>query len=464
VAGSKKDLQKVLPKGMDHGQSDVLGHELRRQVPRSAHARWVPPPDRPDPVDLILKQDAARVPELVPLRHKRMFVSPFTFLRGAAVVMAHDLAATPATGLKVQACGDAHLANFGLYGTPERNLVFDVNDFDETLPAPWEWDIKRLAASFVVAGRTYGRPAAENSATARACVRSYREHIREMAGWGHLQVWYTMVNAESVASILGATHREAEEAIVRARAGSSVHELSKMTEATGTGRRFLDRPPLIEHIPDHIIDGNSPETLEGMNDLHAQYLDCLEPERRVLLERYRLLDAARKVVGVGSVGTRCAVALLIGATDADPLFLQVKEAQASVLEAVAGPSPYANHGERVVRGQRLCQAASDVFLGWVRADDGRDYYIRQLADMKLTVDTEKLSPLQRTTYAEDCGWVLARAHARSGDPAAIGGYLGHSDEFDEALVTFAHAYADQTERDRTAMLDAAKAGRIEVSP
>jgi uncharacterized protein (DUF2252 family) len=445
---------------MDRGRSDALGHDLRRQVPRSAHAQWVPPPDRPDPVELILTQDATRVPDLVPLRHRRMLVSPFTFLRGAAIVMAHDLAATPATGFAVQACGDAHLANFGLYGTPERNLVFDVNDFDETLPAPWEWDIKRLAASFVVAGRTYGTPADENSAMARACVRSYREHIREMAGWGHLRVWYAMVNAESVASILGATHKEAEQAIARARAGSSVHELSKLTEPAASGRRFLDRPPLIEHI----AQGNSPETLKGMNEVHGQYRVSLEPERRVLLERYRLVDAARKVVGVGSVGTRCAVALLVGASDADPLFLQVKEAQASALEAVAGTSPFPNHAERIVRGQRLGQAASDVFLGWVRAADGRDYYIRQLADMKLTVDTEKLSPPQRTTYAEDCGWVLARAHARSGDPGAIGGYLGHGDEFDEALVTFANAYADQTERDRTAMLEAAKAGRIEVAP
>jgi uncharacterized protein (DUF2252 family) len=281
-----------------------------------------------------------------------------------------------------------------------------------------------------------------------------------MAGWGHLQVWYHTVNAESVAPILGETQKDAERVIVHARTGSVLRELSKLTELTPAGRRFVDRPPLIEHI----TEGNSPETLEGARDLHTQYVACLDPERRVLLERYRLVDAVRKVVGVGSVGTHCSVALLIGADDDDALFLQAKEAQASVLEAVVGPSPYPNHGERVVRGQRLDQAASDVFLGWVEAGDGRDYYVRQLADMKLTVDTDALSAAQLTTYAEACGWVLARAHARSGDPAAIGGYLGHSDEFDEALVTFANAYADQTERDHAAMREAAQAGRIALAP
>ena len=309
-----------------------------------------------------------------------------------------------------------------------------------------------------MAGRSYGHPEAENQAQARAAVRSYRDHMRQMAGWSHLQVWYAMVDAEAVAPILGTTPKQAEQVIARARSGTVLQELSKLTQVTPGGRRFLDRPPLIEHI----TEGSSPETLGGMAELLGQYQASLEPERRVLLERYRLADAVRKVVGVGSVGTRCAVALLIGASDDDALFLQVKEAQASVLEAVAEPSPFPNHGERVVRGQRLCQAASDAFLGWVRAADGRDYYVRQLADMKLTVDTESLTAAQLTTYAQTCGWVLARAHARSGDPAAIGGYLGHGEEFDDALVTFATAYADQTERDYTTMRTAAKAGRIEV--
>ncbi len=446
--------------GVDRQRSDVTGHTLREKVPRSAHAVWDPPKDRADPVQLLLDQEATRLPELVGLRHARMLQSPFAFLRGAAVVMAHDLAATPATGLRVQAGGDAHLANFGLYGTPERNLIFDVNDFDETLPAPWEWDVKRLATSFVVAGRTYQHPAAVNSALAEACVRSYREHMREMAGWTHLQVWYAMVNAESVAPILGSTHKEAERTIAKAMNGSSNSQLlAKLTVKGDGGRRLLDRPPLIEHI----TTGDSPETFEGMAALHDQYRDCLDPERQVLLDRYRLVDAARKVVGVGSVGTRCAVALLIGASDEDSLFLQVKEAQASVLEAVAGRSPYDNHGERVVRGQRLDQAASDTFLGWVRARDGRDYYVRQLADMKLSVDTGELTAAQLTVYAQSCGWVLARAHARSGDPAAIGGYLGHSDDFDNAIVAFANASADQTERDYAALAAAAKAGRIEMA-
>ena len=446
--------------GMDRASSNALGHQLRETVPRSAHATWSPPKDRPDPVDLILSQDAQRVPELVPLRHKRMLESPFTFLRGAAIVMAHDLAATPATGLRVEACGDAHLANFGFYGTPERHMIFDVNDFDETCSAAWEWDIKRLVSSLVVAGQVYGRPAAENRATALACARSYREHLREMAGWGHLQVWYHMVDAEVAKPILAANPKAAEHTIAHALAGSSnADELSKLTVQGPDGRRFVDKPPLLEHI----TSGESPETMEGVKALHRSYAASLEPERRVLLDRYRLLDAARKVVGVGSVGTRCAVALFIGAGDDDPLFLQVKEAQASVLEAAAGPSPYRNHGERVVRGQRLCQAASDMFLGWVRGEDGRDYYVRQLADMKISVDTASLTAAQLTTYAEVCGWVLARSHARSGDPAAIAGYLGHADEFDRAMVAFGESYADQTAKDHATMVKAAKTGRIEAS-
>ena len=449
------------PKGMDRQESDALGRRKRQAVPRSAHQAWAPPPERPDPVQILLEQDSTRVPELVGLRHSRMLASPFTFLRGAAAVMARDLQHTPTTGMNVQACGDAHLANFGLYGTPERRLIFDVNDFDETLAAPWEWDVKRLAASFVVAGRTYGHADAENDAMAAATLQRYRAHMVEAASMSHLEVWYASVDAETVAPILGATPREAERTIEKARTGSSTsHELSKLTTTSGGQRRFADHPPLVEHVD----QGTGPETLTGAREIHARYRASLEPERRALLDRYRLVDAVRKVVGVGSVGTRCAVGLLIGASQNDALFLQVKEAQASVLEAVTAPSPFPNHAERVVRGQRLCQAASDVFLGWVRADDGRDYYVRQLADMKLSVDTEALSSAQLADYAEACGWVLARAHARSGDPAAIAGYLGSGDTFDTAVVAFANAYADQTERDHAAFVAAARAGRIAPGP
>lgn len=455
---------------MDTAAAETHGRSLRDSVPRSSHAEWSPPADRADPVALLTAQDHNRVPELVPLRHQRMLASPFAFLRGAAVVMAHDLAATPATGLIVEAAGDAHLANFGLYGTPERNLIFDLNDFDETLPAPWEWDLKRLAASVVVAGRGAGRTAPQCQDAAAAAVRSYRDHIRTMATWTHLQVWYAVVDAAVVAPLLGATEKLGERAIERTRAETGAEELSKLTrtEPTRGGGtvgepRFIDAPPLVVHEPGGPAEG--PGSLAGMRQVLADYTGSLDPERRVLLGRYRLVDAVRKVVGVGSVGTRCAAALLLGgAGSGDPLFLQVKEASASVLEAVARPSAFANHGERVVRGQRLCQAASDLFLGWVRGADGRDYYVRQLHDMKRSVDTTALSAEQLATYASACGWVLARSHARSGDPVAIGAYLGNSDTFDRAVASFAEAYADQTEADHAALAKAARSGRIPVSP
>lgn len=429
--------------GPSYQERTAQGRALRDRVPRAAHASWSPPTDRPDPVGLIVAQDRTRVPELVELRHERMRSSPFAFLRGAAVVMAHDVAVTPATGHRVEACGDAHLANFGLYGTPERNLIFDVNDFDETLPAPWEWDVKRLAASFVVAARAFGHTPAESVEAARTSVGSYREHIREMGAWRYLDLWYAAVSAEEVSTILGPTRKLAERSIAKARAETPLEELSKLTVQVGGQRRFKDRPPLVTHL----ADGNTPESFPGMRMLLEHYGAALEPERRALFHRYHLVDAVRKVVGVGSVGTRCAVALLLGASNDDPLFLQVKEAQASVLEPVAGPSAFGNHAERVVRGQRLSQAASDVFLGWVRGVDGRDYYVRQLADMKRSIDARVLTSAQLLAYARACGWVLARAHAQSGDAAVIGGYLGAADSFDVAVAAFAVAYADQTERD-----------------
>lgn len=443
--------------------AEAGGRALRQRVPRSAHAAWSPPAGRPDPVSLIAAQDRDRLPDLVPLRHQRMLASPFAFLRGAAVVMADDLASTPATGLRVEAAGDAHLANFGLYGTPERNLIFDLNDFDETLPAPWEWDVKRLAASVVVAARDAGRTAAECAAGAAAAVRSYREHIRTMATWTHLEVWYAMVDASAVAALLRPTEKEGERALQRelerAKAETGLEELSKLTalDAGGTPR-FVDHPPLVVH------EAEGPGSSAWMRSVLDGYGASLDPERQVLLGRYRLADAVRKVVGVGSVGTRAAAALLLGDGEAaDPLLLQVKEATASVLEAVAGPSAYPNHAERVVRGQRLAQAASDLFLGWVRGDDGRDYYIRQLHDMKRSVDATALSAEQLVSYASVCGWVLARSHARSGEPAAIGAYLGASDAFDHALVSFAEAYADQTEQDHAALAKAARSGQITLN-
>ncbi|HWD08715.1 MAG TPA: DUF2252 domain-containing protein [Actinomycetota bacterium] len=424
------------------------GQALRKEVPRAHQAAWSPPKNRPDPVQLIHAQDRERLADLVELRHQRMSASPFAFLRGAAVVMAHDLASTAVAGNRVEACGDCHLANFGLYGTPERNLIFDVNDFDETLPAPWEWDLKRLASSFVVAARSYHHPEEKAKQAARAAVESYRTRIREMGRWTNLEVWYCRVTAEEAYQTLALPKAEAEATIAKARAVVPAQELSKLTEVVNGQPRFKDDPPLLCHVPQSSSPASdSPESVGGMAVLLANYQASLEPDRRVLFGRYRLVDAVRKVVGVGSVGTRCATALLLGSSDADPLFLQVKEAQASVLEAAAGASLYANHAERVVNGQRLAQAASDLFLGWVRGRDGRDYYVRQLADMKRSVDTEVLAPGQLADYARACGWVLARAHARSGDAAVIGAYLGASDAFDNALVEFACRYADQTEKD-----------------
>jgi len=458
-------------------QRVARGQALREAVPRSSHAAWSPGKHRPDPVALLRAQDRERLPELIGLRHERMRASPFAFLRGAAIVMAHDLGTTPAAGNRVEACGDCHLANFGLYGTPERNLIFDVNDFDETLPAPWEWDLKRLATSFVVASRSYGHSEEQAKTSAGAAMESYRTHIREMGRWTNLKVWYSQVTAEEVDRILALPRAEAAATIAKARAAVPAEELTKLTEKVKGQRRFRDDPPLLVHVPQAGApqagapqagapqagapqtggpESDSPESVAGMAVLLANYRVTLEPERRVLLDRYRLVDAVRKVVGVGSVGTRCATALLLGSSDADPLFLQVKEAQASVLEAVAGPSAYANHAERVVRGQRLAQAASDLFLGWVRGRDGRDYYVRQLSDMKRSVDTTVLAPGQLADYARACGWVLARAHARSGDAAVIGAYLGAGDAFDAAVVEFATRYADQTEKDFEAFVAATR--------
>jgi uncharacterized protein (DUF2252 family) len=429
---------------------------LRAQVPRSSHAAWEPPPSRRDPVVVLQEQEAERVPELVPIRHERMMASPFTFFRGAAAVMAEDLATTPSSGLRVQACGDAHLLNFGIYATPERRLVFDVNDFDETLPATFEWDVKRLAASVAVAGRARGFGAKLCEDAARAAATSYRTRIAASANMGHLDVWYARLDVEELMALMRrAEARRLEAGVLRkAHRATSLGALDKLTQVLDGQRRIVDSPPLIEHLPERDARIDATVVVRG-------YRSSLADETRALLGRYRMIDWARKVVGVGSVGTDDAIVLLIGDSDRDPLFLQVKEAQPSVLEPFAGRSRYANQGRRVVAGQRLTQAASDIFLGWIRIEE-RDYYVRQLRDMKGSVPIEKLSAKELTQYARGCGAALGDGHARSGDSVAIAAYLGRSDSFDRAIGKFALTYADQTERDHAAFVDAVRSGRLET--
>ena len=429
---------------------------LRAQVPRSSHAVWKPSPGRRDPVVILREQEAERVPELVPIRHERMIESPFTFFRGAAAVMAEDLASTPVSGLRVQACGDAHLLNFGIYATPERRLVFDVNDFDETLPAPFEWDVKRLAASVVVAACTRGFAAHSCRRAARAAATAYRTRIAELAQMGHLEVWYSRLDVDELVALMRKTQaRKAgklESGLRKARAKTSLGALDKLTAVIDGQRRIVDSPPLIEHLPERSASVDAPAVVR-------RYRRSLADETRAVLRRYRPVDWARKVVGVGSVGTDDAIVLLRGDSDRDPLFLQVKEAQASVLERFAGRSRFRNHGQRVVAGQRLTQAASDIFLGWTRIER-RDYYVRQLRDMKRSVSIDRLSPKELTQYAGACGEALAGGHARSGDRVAISAYLGRSDAFDRAVAEFAVAYSKQTDRDHASFAEAARSGEL----
>jgi uncharacterized protein (DUF2252 family) len=426
---------------MDRARADA-GRALRKVVPRSAHAAWAPGAGR-SPLALLEAFNRHRVPELLTIRTARMRASPFAFYRGAPGVMAHDLATTPTTGITVQACGDAHLLNFGLFATPERNLVFGLNDFDETLPGPWEWDVKRLAASSVVAARTVGFPPALGRRAARAAVRTYREQLARYAGMRLLDVWYSRVDAAAIIALSRGRRRRAVAArLAKAEHHTNLDALPRLTEPTANGgRRFVEDPPLLTHVDEC--------DQAWMAEVLARYRATLSDERRGLLGRYRPVDAARKVVGVGSVGTRCYVVLLLGDRHDDPLLLQVKQATASVLEPYAGRSRYRHPGHRVVNGQRLLQTASDIFLGW--AGDGTcDYYLRQLWDMKGSVNLDTLDPADLVPYARLCGWVLARAHARSGDAVAISGYLGSGDGFDRAVAGFAEAYADQTEADYAA--------------
>ncbi|HUL57782.1 MAG TPA: DUF2252 domain-containing protein [Anaeromyxobacteraceae bacterium] len=433
----------------------AMGKSLRERCPRKSHAAWKPPANRADPVRLVEVGDAGRIPELVPLRHGRMLRSPFTFYRGAALHMAADLATTPATGLRVQACGDAHLVNFRVFATSERRAIFDIHDLDETLPAPWEWDLKRLAASFVVASRNNGIGEGRARDAALACARSYREHMAQYAGMHVLDVWYASIVAEELL-------RSLEDAETRARAqrrlgdelarSAAEHDFPRLAQVRNGVPLIKDTPPTIYHLR---------RMEETFHDAFHRYEKTLTPARRSVLDRFDLRDVAIKVVGVGSVGTVCAVILLM-AGDGDPLFLQAKEARASVLEAYAGRSAFRNHGQRVVNGHHLVQSASDMFLGWTDGARGRHFYFRQLRDVKIKFAVETFGSAHMLGFGEWCGHTLARAHARSGDPVAIAGYLGGSDVFDEAIADFSVAYADQTERDHETLKKAARSKKLEV--
>jgi uncharacterized protein (DUF2252 family) len=447
------------------------GKAARAQAPRDSHAVFDPPADRPDPIALLEQQATTRVPELVPVRWGRMMVSPFTYYRGAALPMASDLATTPVSGLAVQACGDAHLSNFGLFGSAERRLMFDVNDFDETLPGPWEWDVKRLAASLEVAGRDNQFPAKQRREIVMAAVSRYRQAMREFASMTNLDVWYaradiTELRAQFDSQLRARQRKYLDKGLAKARTRDSMQELAKLTRMIDGRPRIISDPPLLVPIDELLPAQTDRADLEAqMKGLIAKYQRTLETDRRYLLNQFEFCDMARKVVGVGSVGTRCWIILMLGRDEADPLFLQVKEAEASVLSRFVGASKQANQGQRVVAGQRLMQASSDIFLGWQRIEAGlddrpRDFYVRQLRDWKFSVEISLLRPEGLQLYAALCGWTLARAHARSGDRIAIAAYLGGSDVFDRAITRFAAAYADQNERDYQALTDAVKTGRI----
>lgn len=432
----------------------AAGKALRDTVTRQSHASWKPSRKRRDPIDVLEESNRDRVRELVPIRYGRMLRSPFTFLRGSAGLMAYDLSTTPNTGIRVQACGDCHLLNFGLFATPERNLVFDINDFDETLPAPWEWDVKRLAASFAVAARDNQLKEEEGRDAAIECVRAYREHLREYSKMSPLEVWYDRLDTETLIAMApdAKAKKYREEFAEKARQRIGEHLFPQIAASVGGHPRLIDQPPVLFHVTEKGADERVREALEA-------YRSSLSDERRVLFDRYRLADFAIKVVGIGSVGTRCFVGLFFSAEN-HPLLLQFKEACPSVLEPYAGKSPYENHGQRVVTGQRLMQSSSDIFLGWTRSNLGYDFFGRQMRDMKFSVPLEGIAAKPLKRYAEYCGWTLARAHAKSGDAATISGYLGKSDAFDQAIGEFALAYADQSERDHAAMAAAERTGRI----
>ena len=430
------------------------GKAARQSVPRSGHSGWKPGRDRPDPVDTLLAESRNRVPSLVPIWFGRMSLSPFTFYRGSASIMARDLSTTPSTGARAQLCGDAHLSNFGVFATPERDRVFDINDFDETLPGPWEWDVKRLATSLILVGRHNGFPREVTERAAEAAIRAYRLAMESFGTARYLDTWYVHVDRESVARRSRRAGQKVIDVAVRhARRRTMFHAFPKLVHSVHGRYRIRDDPPLIVHYRD-------PADAEESRRFFDRYLTTLSDERRTLLERYRIVDVAQKVVGIGSVGTVCSVILLMGDRDVeDPLFLQLKQASASALEPYAGPSEYENHAKRVVIGQRIIQEASDIFLGWSRLNS-RDFYFRQLRDMKFSTDVATLRPKALLGHAELCGLALSRAHARTGDPAFISGYLGTRNVFDRAVTSFAEAYADQAEQDHTAFRRAIRRGRI----
>jgi len=471
-AGSALPKQPAKVEHFSVAERAARGKAARAEVPRRVHAQWEPTSFRRDPVELLEEQAQTRVPELVPVRYGRMLVSPFTFYRGAAYLMATDLAGMPRSGLHTQLCGDAHLSNFGAFAAPDRRLVFSINDFDETLPGPFEWDVKRLVASFAVAGRDRGFDAATRETINRTVGQAYREGIRRFAAMGNLALWYARVNIDEVElqfrqQATAKQLKRYDANLAKTRSKDSLKAFGKLTETVDGEPHIISDPPVVVPIEDLFGPEHAHKLEEFLVGVIRSYRRTLAGDRRRLLERYRYVHAARKVVGVGSVGTRAFIMLLLGRDGDDPLFLQFKEAEASVLEPFLGKSEFANHGQRVVEGQRLTQAASDIMLGWIRAEnpvDGvkRDFYVRQLWDAKGSALVELMEPDLMATYARLCATELARAHVRSGDGVAIASYLGAGDTFDRSLALFAEVYADQNERDYKTLTDAVAAGRIKA--
>ncbi|HEV3095211.1 MAG TPA: DUF2252 domain-containing protein [Solirubrobacteraceae bacterium] len=454
-------------------QREATGKEARAHTPRSSHAEWKAAKDREDPVAILEAQAESRVPELVPIRYGRMLVSPFTFYRGAAAVMAADLAKTPDSGLRVQLCGDAHLSNFGIFASPEREMLFDINDFDETLPGPWEWDVKRLAVSMCVAGRDRNLSKQEIADVLAFTAQAYRQSMRGFAQMSNLGVWYAKLNVQDIVGVVRAQQlvkgkrlQQMEKRLGKARAKDSTRAVLKLTETVNGRLRFVSEPPLVVPMEELLGEAENEELHRRMEGMLSDYGDSLSDEHGVLFSDYDFQSIARKVVGVGSVGTRAWVLLFMGRDEQDPLVLQAKEAQASVLEPYAGASRYANHGQRVVEGQRLMQAAGDIFLGWLPAvgidDVPRNFYVRQLWDGKLSVEIETMTHPMLRAYGALCAWTLARAHARTGDRIAIASYLGQGGVFDQAIVEFSEAYAEQNERDYQALVQAVESGRVQA--
>jgi uncharacterized protein (DUF2252 family) len=443
-----------------HAELYAMGKRLREKCPLESHAIWKPARDRPDPLHLLEESNKGRIPELIPIRYGRMMQSPFAFYRGTALNMAADLATTPVSGQRVQACGDCHLCNFGGFATPERRVIVDINDLDETLPAPWEWDVKRLAASFVLAGRNNGHREADAREAALACVRSYRKGMADFSRMRVMDIWYSSIDLDQlIASFPDKTTRKrGQRRLEKARQRCVVeHDFPELATIAGGRPAIKDNPPLIYDLREQGRDG----FYESVQRAFASYRESLPEHRRLLLDRYKFRDLAVKVVGVGSVGTLCAVMLTM-ASENDPLFLQIKQARPSVLEAYAGKSAYANHGQRVVMGCKLVQSAGDLFLGWTKGRSGRHFYVRQLKDMKIKPLVELFAPRVMRLYAQICGWILARSHARCGEPAIISGYMGRSDKFDQAIADFSIAYADQSERDHKTLTKAVRTGKLEA--